>query len=58
MERKNFITRNSQIADDIDLVERMFCEGYRLTQIVPRFFYGDGTALGYTYWFESLDIIK
>ena len=58
MERKNFITRNSQIADNIGLVERMFDEGYRLIQIVPRFFYGGGTALGYTYWFESLDTIK
>lgn len=58
MERKNFIIMYSQIADDIGLVERMFGEGYRLIQIVPRFFYGDGTALGYIYWFERLDIIK
>ncbi len=57
MERKNFITKNSRIPDDISLVEVMFCQGYQLTHIVPTFF-NDGSPLGYTYWFESLDLIK
>ena len=57
MERKNFITKNSRTADDINLVEVMFCQGYQLIQIVPRF-YNDGSPLGYTYWFEKLDLIK
>ena len=57
MERKNFITKNSRTADDINLVEVMFCQGYQLTQIVPRF-YNDGSPLGYTYWFENIDLIK
>lgn len=57
MERKNFITKRSSIPDDINLVEIMFRQGYRLTHIVPRF-YNDGSPLGYTYWFERLDLIK
>lgn len=57
MERKNFITKNSPIPDDISLVEVIFCQGYQLTHIVPRFF-SDGSCSGYTYWFESLDLIK
>ena len=57
MERKNFITKDSRTAKDVDLVEDMFSKGYQLTQIVPRFF-NDGSPSGYTYWFESLDPIK
>lgn len=55
--RKNFITADSRTAKDVDLVEDIFSKGYRLTHIVPRF-YNDGSPLGYTYWFESLDLIK
>lgn len=57
MERENFITRDSKTARDVELVEKLFSKGYRLTQIVPRF-YNDGSPLGYTYWFERLDLIK
>ena len=57
MERKNFITRDSRTAKDVELVENMFCQGYQLTHIGPRF-YNDGSPLGYTYWFERLDLIK
>lgn len=57
MERENFITRDSRSSIDIELVEDMFFKGYQLIQIVPRF-YNDGSPLGYTYWFESLDLIK
>lgn len=57
MERKNFITADSRTAKDISLVEIMFSQGYQLTQIVPRF-YNDGSPIGYTYWFERLDLIK
>lgn len=57
MERQNFITKNSRNPDDISLVEVMFCQGYQLTHIVPIFF-NDGSCYGYTYWFESLDLIK
>lgn len=57
MERKNFITKDSRTAKDISLVEIMFSQGYQLTHIVPRFF-NDGSPNGYTYWFESLDLIK
>lgn len=57
MERKNFITKDSRTAKDISLVEIMFSQGYQLIQIVPRF-YNDGSPLGYTYWFENIDLIK
>ena len=57
MERKNFITADSRTAKDVNLVENMFSKGYQLTHIVPRF-YNDGSPLGYTYWFERLDLIK
>ena len=57
MERKNFITVDSKRATDVELVEDMFYKGYQLTQIVPRF-YNDGSPIGYTSWFESLDLIK
>ena len=57
MERKNFITADSLSAKDVDLVEVMFSKGYQLTQIVPRF-YNDGSPIGYTYWFENIDLIK
>lgn len=57
MEGKNFITKNSPSAIDVELVETMFCQGYQLTHIVPRFF-SDGSCSGYTYWFERLDLIK
>ena len=57
MERKNFITEDRRTAKDVNLVEVMFSKGYQLTQIVPRF-YNDGSPNGYTYWFESLDLIK
>lgn len=57
MERKNFITADSKTAKDVELVEDMFFKGYQLTHIVPRF-YNDGSPIGYTYWFESLDLIK
>lgn len=57
MERKNFITKSSPTPDDINLVKIMFSKGYQLTHIVPRF-YNDGSPIGYTYWFESLDLIK
>ena len=57
MERKNFITADSRTAKDVNLVENMFSKGYQLTHIVPRFF-NDGSPSGYTYWFESLDLIK
>ena len=54
---EKFITRDSLTARDVDMVEDMFSKGYQLTHIVPRF-YNDGSPLGYTYWFESLDLIK
>lgn len=54
---KNFITRDSNTARDVNLVEQLFSKGYRLIHIVPRF-YNDGSPIGYTYWFESLDLIK
>lgn len=57
MERENFITKDSRTAKDISLVEIMFSQGYRLTHIVPRF-YNDGSPLGYTYWFENINLIK
>ena len=57
MERKNFITEDRRTAKDVNLVEVMFSKGYQLIQIVPRF-YNDGSPLGYTYWFERLDLIK
>lgn len=57
MERENFITRDSRSSIDIELVEDMFFKGYQLIQIVPRF-YNDGSPLGYTYWFENIDLIK
>ena len=57
MERENFITRDSRTAKDVELVEDMFFKGYQLTQIVP-IFYNDGSPIGYTYWFERLDLIK
>jgi hypothetical protein len=57
MERKNFITEDSQSAIDVELAETMFYQGYRLTHIVPRF-YNDGSPIGYTYWFENIDLIK
>ena len=57
MERKNFITRDRKRANDVELVEYMFYQGYQLTHIVPRFF-NDGSPNGYTYWFESRDLIK
>jgi hypothetical protein len=57
MERENFITKDSRTANDINLVEVMFCQGYQLTHIVPRF-YNDGSPIGYTYWFENIDLIK
>jgi seryl-tRNA synthetase len=57
MERENFITKDSRTAKDVDLVEDMFFKGYQLTQIVPRF-YNDGSPIGYTYWFENIDLIK
>ena len=57
MERKNFITADSLSAKDVDLVEVMFSKGYQLIQIVPRF-YNEGSPIGYTYWFERLDLIK
>jgi hypothetical protein len=56
MERENFITKDSLSAKDVDLVEVMFSKGYQLTQIVPRFY--NEIAIGYTYWFERLDLIK
>ena len=55
--RKNFITADRKTAKDVDLVEDMFSKGYQLSHIVPRF-YNDGSPIGYTYWFESLDLIK
>lgn len=54
---ENFITRDSNTARDVELVEKLFSKGYQLTHIVPRF-YNDGSPIGYTYWFESLDLIK
>jgi hypothetical protein len=57
MERKNFITKSRPTQDDINLVEIMFCQGYKLTHIVPIVF-PDGSCSGYTYWFESLELIK
>lgn len=54
---EKFITRDSTTARDVELVEKLFSKGYRLSHIVPRF-YNDGSPIGYTYWFESLDLIK
>ena len=54
---ENFITRDSNTAKDVELVEKLFSKGYRLIHIVPRF-YNDGSPLGYTYWFENINLIK
>lgn len=50
-EKFNIISR--PIPDDTDLAEYMSMSGYKLIQIVPRFFC-DGTCSGYTYWFEDI----
>lgn len=54
---EKFITRDSKTARDVELVDKLFSKGYRLIHIVPRF-YNDGSPLGYTYWFENINLIK
>lgn len=51
--REKYKINSSSIPDDTDLAEYMSLNGYKLIQIVPRFF-SDGTCAGYTYWFEDI----
>jgi hypothetical protein len=51
--REKYKINSSSIPDDTDLAEYMSLSGYKLIQIVPRFF-SDGTCAGYTYWFEDI----
>lgn len=48
--REKYKIFSSSIPDNIDLANGMLSEGYKLINVVPRFF-RDGTCAGYTYWF-------
>jgi hypothetical protein len=55
MEEK-YKTAKSKLPDNISLVNEFLSKGYKLINVVPRFF-SDGTCAGYTYWFESISEI-
>ena len=50
--RDKYIVMDSSFPDDTKLVGKMLLTGYKMIQIVPRFF-ADGNCAGYTYWFED-----
>lgn len=50
---EKYKTINRIKSDDIKLTQEMLSKGYKLIQIVPRYFV-DGLCSGYTYWFESI----
>lgn len=49
---EKYKTINRINSNDIKLAQEMLSKGYKLIQIVPRYFL-DGLCCGYTYWFES-----
>lgn len=51
--RDKYIVMDSSFPDDTNLVGKMLSTGYKMIQIVPKFF-GDGNCAGYTYWFEDV----
>lgn len=51
--RDKYIVMDSSFPDDTKLVGKMLSTGYKMIQIVPRFF-ADGNCAGYTYWFEDV----
>ena len=54
IEKKDrYKTSSSIIPNDTDMANEMLKNGYKLIQIVPRFF-NDGGWSGYTYWFEKI----
>jgi len=55
--REKYKIFTSSIPDNIDLANGMLLEGYKLLNVIPRFF-SDGTCSGYTYWFIDVSEIK